>query len=182
MANETKTQVLVSTQFFVVNNPALPQYQTDKALQRAAKSYGKITPPPFLQPKPIKPQPIDDDTPGGGGESTAKDYFIGWTTGSKADFAALTAAQLQALATGYTTAQNPSYTGQFGQNRIFFLLYKSAPQRIVLTSSGQEMVQNIEQDNTCPHDPVTIDGTTYQLFGIFASSQHDASDSMTITF
>ena len=44
------------------------------------------------------------------------------------------------------------------------------------------MVQNIESDNTCPHDPVTIDGTTYQLFGIFASSQHDASDSMTITF
>lgn len=119
---------------------------------------------------------------GGGGDSTAKDYFVGWTTGSKADFAALTAAQLEALATGYSTAQNPTYTGQFGQNRIFFLLYKSAPQRIVLTSSGQEMVQNIEQDNTCPHDPVTIDGTTYQLFGIFASSQHDASDSMTITF
>lgn len=119
---------------------------------------------------------------GGGGESTTKDYYIGWTTGSKADFAALTAAQLEALATGYSTAQNPTYTGQFGQNRIFFLLYKTAPQRIVLTSSGQEMVQNIEQDNTCPHDPVTIDGTTYQLFGIFASSQHDASDSMTITF
>ena len=119
---------------------------------------------------------------GGGGDSTAKDYFVGWTTGSKADFAALTAAQLEALATGYSTAQNPTYTGQFGQNRIFFLLYKTAPQRIVLTSSGQEMVQNIEQDNTCPHDPVTIDGTTYQLFGIFASSQHDASDSMTITF
>ena len=119
---------------------------------------------------------------GGGGESTAKDYYTGWTTGSKADFAALTAAQLQALATGYSTAQNPTYTGQFGQNRIFFLLYKSAPQRIVLTSSGQEMVQNIESDNTCPHDPVTIDGTTFQLFGIFASSQHDASDSMTITF
>ena len=119
---------------------------------------------------------------GGGGDSTAKDYFVGWTTGSKADFAALTAAQLEALASGYSTAQNPTYTGQFGQNRIFFLLYKSAPQRIVLTSSGQEMVQNIEQDNTCPHDPVTIDGTTYQLFGIFASSQHDASDSMTITF
>jgi hypothetical protein len=119
---------------------------------------------------------------GGGGESTAKDYFIGWTTGSKSDFAALTAAQLQALATGYSTAQNPTYTGQFGQSRIFFLLYKSAPQRIVLTSSGQEMVQNIESDNTCPHDPVTIDGTTFQLFGIFASSNHDPSDSMTITF
>lgn len=119
---------------------------------------------------------------GGGGESTAKDYFIGWTTGSKSDFAALTAAQLQALATGYTTAQNPTYTGQFGQNRIFFLLYKTAPQLIVLTSSGQNMKQNIESDNTCPHDPVTIDGTTFQLFGIFASSQHDASDSMTITF
>ena len=119
---------------------------------------------------------------GGGGESTAKDYFIGWTTGSKADFAALTAAQLQALATGYTTAKNPSYTGQFGQNRIFFLLYKSAPQRIVLTSSGTEQVQNIESDNSCPHDPVTIDGTTFQLFGIFASSNHDPSDSMTITF
>ena len=119
---------------------------------------------------------------GGGGESTAKDYFIGWATGSKSDFAALTAAQLQALATGYSTAQNPTYTGQFGQNRIFFLLYKSAPQRIVLTSSGQEMVQNIESDNTCPHDPVTIDGTTFQLFGIFASSNHDPSDSMTITF
>ena len=119
---------------------------------------------------------------GGGGESTAKDYFIGWTTGSKADFAALTAAQLQALATGYSTAQNPSYTGQFGQNRIFFLLYKSAPQRIVLTSNSMEQVQNIESDNTCPHDPVTIDGTTFQLFGIFASINHDPSDSMTITF
>lgn len=121
-------------------------------------------------------------TPAGGGESTAKDYYTGWTTGSKADFAALTAAQLEALATGYTTAQNPSYSGQFGQNRIFFLLYKSAPQRIVLTSSGQNMEQNIESDNTCPHDPVTIDGTTFQLFGIFASSNHDPSDSMTITF
>lgn len=120
-------------------------------------------------------------TPAGGG-STAKDYYIGFTTGSKADFAALTPAQLQNLATGYTTAQNPSYSGQFGQNRIFFLLYKTAPQRIVLTSSGQNMEQNIESDNTCPHDPVTIDGTTFQLFGIFASSNHDPSDTMTITF
>ena len=100
----------------------------------------------------------------------------------KGDSAALTAAQLQALATGYSTAQNPSYTGQFGQNRIFFLLYKSAPQRIVLTSNSMEQVQNIESDNTCPHDPVTIDGTTFQLFGIFASINHDPSDSMTITF
>ncbi len=122
-------------------------------------------------------------TPAGGG-STAFDYYIGWTNGSKSDFAALSASALETLSTGYTKTQNPTYTGTYGTNRIFFLLYKSndTPMSIVLTSSGQSMTQNIETDNTCPHDPVTINGTTFQVFGIFASSNHDVSDSMTITF
>ena len=121
------------------------------------------------------------DTPA---PSSDKDYYVGWTTGSKSDFAAFTDAQVQSLATGYTTAQQNPYTGQFGQNPIFFLLYKSAnpPQSVVLTSAGQSQTQDILNDNTCPHSDVTIDGTSYKVFGIRLASGYDQGDTITVTF
>ena len=128
----------------------------------------------------------DPEDPGQGGEDpeTAKDYYVGFTNGSKSEFAALSAGQLANLAEGLMIASKDSYAHAFGSNQIFFLLYQSgkAPQSVVLTSSGQSMTQDLTNDNTCPHDPVTLDGVTYQVFGIRLSSSHDAGDTISLTF
>lgn len=128
----------------------------------------------------------DPEDPGQGGEDpeTAKDYYVGFTNGTKSEFAALSAGQLANLAEGLMIASKDSYAHAFGSNQIFFLLYQSgkAPQSVVLTSSGQSMTQDLTNDNTCPHDPVTLDGVTYQVFGIRLSSSHDAGDTISLTF
>lgn len=107
-------------------------------------------------------------------------YYVGWTTGTAAAFASLTNAQVRALA---TEQQGNPYTGQFGINQIFFLLYDEAntPVSIVLSSSGIAMEQDINEDNTCPHADVEIGGKTYKVFGMrfYAPS---ATDSVTVKF
>jgi len=112
------------------------------------------------------------------------DYYIGFTNGTKSEFAALSTSQLTALAEGYMISSKPQYEHAYGDNQIFFLMYQAnkAPKTVNLISSGQTMAQDLETDNTCPHDPVTIDGTTYKIFGIRLSSTHDASDVMSLTF
>lgn len=113
-----------------------------------------------------------------------KDYYVGFTNGSKSEFAALSASQLTALSEGYMISSMPQYEHAYGDNQIFFLMYQAdkAPKTVNLISSGQTMAQDLANDNTCPHDPVTIDGATYQIFGIRLSSTHDATDTMSLTF
>lgn len=108
------------------------------------------------------------------------DYYVGWTSGTASEFAALTDSQIKALA---TKRRCISYTGQFGSNQIFFLLYKAseAPRNITVKSSGIAMAQDLVNDNTCPHDNVVIDDTTYKVFGIRFYSPV-ATDSVIVTF
>lgn len=115
-----------------------------------------------------------------GNISSFYNYYVGWTTGTAASFAALTDAQVEALAT--EQHGNP-YTGQFGSKQIFFLLYDTdnTPESIVLSSSGIAMEQDIVEDNTCPHADVVIGEKTYKVFGMRFYAPI-ASDSVTVTF
>lgn len=112
------------------------------------------------------------------------DYYIGWDTGSKSDFAAKTDAQILELATGYNVESNPTYTRAFGSNNIFFLLYKSQllPTKVVFTSQNIDQVQDIQEDNTCPHADIVIEGVTYKVFGIRMVTGYDQTDSITINY
>lgn len=112
------------------------------------------------------------------------DYYIGWDTGSKSDFAAKTDAQILELATGYNVKSNPTYHRAFGSNNIFFLLYQNQllPTKVVFTSQNIEQVQNIEEDNSCPHADVVIEGVTYKVFGIRMVTGYDQTDSITINY
>ncbi len=113
------------------------------------------------------------------------DYYIGWDTGSKADFAAKTDAQILELATGYNVKSNPTYRRAFGSNNIFFLLYQSQllPTKVVFTSQNIDQVQNIDsEDNSCPHADVVIEGVTYKVFGIRMVTGYDQTDSITINY
>ena len=113
------------------------------------------------------------------------DYYAGAANGTRSEFNELTDAQLAALATGYTTAQQPQYEHTFGDKNIFFLLYRSdsAPQSVVLHSGGQNMPQDLEQDNSfAGHADVAVDGTQYKLFGLRMPSGYEQTDSITVTF
>lgn len=46
-------KTIVSTQFIAVNNPVLPTYQTDDAIQAAIASYGGVREEEFLTPNPL---------------------------------------------------------------------------------------------------------------------------------
>lgn len=108
-------------------------------------------------------------------------YFVGWTTGTTEDFAALTADQMMALVS--ERKQGNPYSGQFGRNQIFFLLHEpgKAPSNVVLTSAEVDMVQNINEDSTCHHTDVVMGGLTYKVFGIRFYSP-EATDSVTVNF
>ena len=122
----------------------------------------------------VSPTPPTPPTP------TTYDYYIGWTTGTKASFAALDDSGIKSIAQKKTAS---SYSGQFGQNKIFFLLYKAdeLPRKIVFTSAGQSMEQDIVNDNTCPHADVEIDSETYKVFGMWFY-RPNTDDTMTITY
>lgn len=116
------------------------------------------------------------------------DYFVGWTDGTEQSFNDLTDAQLKQIAgTGkyIASASDNPYTGQFGGHEIFFLLYRESrpPQHLYLVSGGQQMEQNINSDDNSfqGHPNVTIDGTSYKLFGIFMPGIA-ATDSIIINF
>lgn len=112
------------------------------------------------------------------------DYYVGWTNGSYSAFAAKTDAEMINGATGYATANNPTYTRAFGDNNIFYLMYQPshAPTQVIFTSQGQAMIQDIVNDNICPHADVVINGVTYKIFGIRMDTGYDPTDMMTVTF
>lgn len=125
------------------------------------------------------------DTPA---PSTAHDYYAGFTSGTKSQFAAMTAAQLQAASTGYDRSGQPTYTHAVGQNSIFFLMWKSgsAPQSGSLVSGGITSPLNAEDftDGTTfntTHDPVTIDGVQYTVAAI-RNTDFNPEDTFTVNF
>lgn len=125
------------------------------------------------------------DTPA---PSTAHDYYAGFTSGTKSQFAAMTAAQLQAASTGYDRSGQPTYTHAVGQNSIFFLMWKSgsAPQGGSLVSGGITSPLKAEDftDGTTfntPHDPVTIDGVQYTVAAI-RNTDFNPEDTFTVNF
>lgn len=116
--------------------------------------------------------------------TTPPDYYVGWTNGTRTQFRNLSCSDLVNGATGYNISSQPTYTRTFGDNNIFYLLYQDnkATTRIILTSQGQNMTQDIIEDNNCPHDDVIIDGITYKEFGIRLGTGYDTEASMTIKF
>lgn len=109
------------------------------------------------------------------------DHYVGWTTGNKASFNALTDQQIASLANVVTS---DTYTRAFGTDSIFFLLYRSgtAPQSIIFTSQGTPMQQDIVSDNSFgSHADVTIGVLSYKIFGIYMSG-NDPTDSITLNF
>jgi hypothetical protein len=116
---------------------------------------------------------------------TSFDYYVGWTTGTKAQFASKTDSEMVNGATGFSSVVNPSYTHAFGSNNIFYLMYQAnkAPRKVTLTSQGVPMDQDLINDNVCPHNDVSIDGITYKVFGLWAvAAWLDPTDTMTVLF
>ena len=115
---------------------------------------------------------------------TTPDYYVGWTNGKKSDFAALSDADIINGATGYSISTTPTYTRAYGNNNIFYLLYQTSktPTKIIFTSQGTDMEQNINSDNTCPHSDVTIDGTVYKVFGMRMTASADPTNTITLRF
>ena len=117
-------------------------------------------------------------------EAVITDYYVGWTTGTKAQFAGKTASEMVNGSTGFSSIVNPNYTHAFGSNNIFYLMYQAnkAPRKVTLTSQGVPMDQDLINDNVCPHNDVTIDGVVYKVFGIRMATGYDQADTMTVNF
>lgn len=114
------------------------------------------------------------------------DYYIGWTSGTKSAFAALTANQLKALATAYMVDENPTYTHSC-TDIIFFVMFKTskAPTSGSLAAGG--LVSPITAADflaggDCPHADVTIDGTAYKIYGTRNTDMVGSSNIMTVNF
>lgn len=116
--------------------------------------------------------------------TTLPDYYVGWTNGTRTQFRGKSDADLINGATGYSIANNPTYTRAFGDNNIFYLLYQAdkAPQSIVFTSGNIPQPLNIVDDSTCPHDDIQINGITYKVFGNRLVMDYDPNDSIVLTF
>ena len=128
---------------------------------------------------------FEADTPA---PSTAHDYYAGFASGTKSQFAAMTAEQLQASATGYDKGSQPTYTHAVGQHSIFYLMWRSgcAPQGGSLVSGGVTSPLTAEDftDGTTfntPHDPVTIDGVQYTVAAI-RNTDFNPEDTFTVNF
>ena len=112
------------------------------------------------------------------------DYYVGWTTGNKPSFNSLTDEDLANIAGQGKYKTETPYTHNFGNNTIFFLLYKStdAPSSVIYTSQGTAMQQDLVADNNfSSHADVTIDDVTYKLFGIYMTD-NDQNDTITVNF
>ena len=128
---------------------------------------------------------FEADTPA---PSTAHDYYAGFASGTKSQFAAMSAEQLQASATGYDKGTQPTYTHAVGQHSIFYLMWRSgcAPQGGSLVSGGVTSPLTAEDftDGTTfntPHDPVTIDGVQYTVAAI-RNTDFNPEDTFTVNF
>lgn len=112
-------------------------------------------------------------------EETDATYYVGWTDMTTDFFAGLTAEQLVSMA---VKRDKKEWSGTFGNNSIFFLLYQASKMpTVTLISSGVPMEQNLITDSTCPHDNVTLDGTTYRVFGM-RFYQPNKEDTITIKY
>ena len=114
------------------------------------------------------------------------DYYIGWTSGTKSAFAALYESQLKQLATSYMVANNPTYQHAC-TNIIFFVMFKTdkAPKNGSLVAGGLSSpisAADFLAGGDCPHEPVTIDGTTYKIYGIRNSELVGENNIITINF
>jgi hypothetical protein len=114
------------------------------------------------------------------------DYYIGWTSGTKSAFAALNESQLKQLATSYMVANNPTYQHAC-TNIIFFVMFKTdkAPKNGSLVAGGLSSpisAADFLAGGDCPHEPVTIDGTTYKIYGIRNSELVGENNIITINF
>ena len=125
-----------------------------------------------------------------------KDYYVGWATGDNASFdgfAALSDAQIAALATGYSKRATPSITKTVtaaeatGTRQIFFLMWKqdSAPVSGSVTSGGItdtfSAADFVDTDVfRATHNDVTIDGTSYHVAGLRGA--FDANDVFVVNF
>jgi hypothetical protein len=114
------------------------------------------------------------------------DYYIGWTSGTKSAFAALKESQLKQLATSYMVANNPTYQHAC-TNIIFFVMFKTdkAPKNGSLVAGGLSSpisAADFLAGGDCPHEPVTIDGTTYKIYGIRNSELVGENNIITINF
>lgn len=112
-------------------------------------------------------------------EETDATYYVGWANMTADFFAGLTGEQLVSMA---TKQDKKEWSGTFGSNSIFFLLYqaKKLP-AVTLISSGVPMEQNLISDSTCPHDDVILDGTAYKVFGM-RFYQPNKDDTITIKY
>ena len=114
------------------------------------------------------------------------DYYIGWTSGTKSAFAALDESQLKQLATSYMVSNNPTYQHAC-TNIIFFVMFKTdkAPKNGSLVAGGLSSpisAADFLAGGDCPHEPVTIDGTTYKIYGIRNSELVGENNIITINF
>ena len=114
------------------------------------------------------------------------DYYIGWTSGTKSAFAALNESQLKQLATSYMVSNNPTYQHAC-TNIIFFVMFKTdkAPKNGSLVAGGLSSpisAADFLAGGDCPHEPVTIDGTTYKIYGIRNSELVGENNIITINF
>lgn len=112
-------------------------------------------------------------------EDAAAAYYVGWADMTADWFKDLTDYQIAEMA---TRQDKKEWSGTFGKSSVFFLLYQEGKlPTVTLISSGVPMEQDLVDDSTCPHEPVTIDGTTYKVFGM-RFYQPNENDTITIKY
>ena len=112
-------------------------------------------------------------------EEAAAAYYVGWADMTAEWFRDLTDYQIAEMA---TRQDKKEWSGTFGKNSVFFLLYQEGKQpTVTLISSGVPMEQDLVDDSTCPHDDVTLNGTTYKVFGM-RFYQPNENDTITIKY
>lgn len=112
-------------------------------------------------------------------EEAAAAYYVGWADMTADWFKDLTDYQIAEMA---VRQDKKEWQGIFGKSSVFFLLYQEGKlPTVTLISSGVPMEQDLVEDSTCQHEPVTIDGTTYNVFGM-RFYQPNADDTIIIKY
>lgn len=112
-------------------------------------------------------------------EEAAAAYYVGFADMTAEWFHDLTDYQIAEMA---TRQDNKEWSGTFGLSSVFFLLYQEGKlPTVTLISSGVPMEQDLLEDSTCPHDDVTLNGTTYKVFGM-RFYQPNENDTITIKY
>lgn len=119
-----------------------------------------------------------------------QDYYIGWVNMSRDEFSRLSNEEILSIISGYNIRLTPSYSGKFGDNSLFFLMYQEdkAPYEVIFTSGSLAMDQRFPGGSTVDHVDVTIEDTeepkTYKIWGIShpGYATFDPKDSVLINF